>query len=316
MKRSRDSSKRGFVELPEAAVAALRACALLDGGVPAARVWRVLGKEQAAPKRLAYISAQIEAGVSEESALALGGGSQWQVLAAAWGLAQQSGAPVTNALRRIADGLGELERLRQRRQVLIAGPRATIRLVAVLPIVALLCGTVLGFDPIGVLFSPVGAAIALIGGGLLLIGVRWAASLASQLTAAEWVAGLECELCWIALSGGAAPQIAIRRVADQIDQTAAAGRDAPWLTLSALCEAGPTQQAVRLAATHGTPAGPMLLAAASAERARVLNELEQEAERLAVRLLVPIALCVLPSFIALGVLPVLLAVLGSLGPLR
>ena len=154
MKRSRDSSKKDFVELPEAAVAAMRACALLDGGIPATRVWMVLGKEAGAPKRLASVSAQIEAGMSEESALALGGGSQWQVLAAAWGLAQQSGAPVSNALRRIADGLRDLERLRQRRQVLLAGPRATIRLVAALPLVALLCGVVLGFDPMGVLLTP------------------------------------------------------------------------------------------------------------------------------------------------------------------
>jgi len=48
----------------------------------------------------------------------------------------------------------------------------------------------------------------------------------------------------------------------------------------------------------------------------VLSELEQEAERLAVRILLPIAVCVLPSFIALGVMPVLLAVLGTLGPLN
>lgn len=344
MKRTRASPWRRAAELPEAAVAALRASALLDGGVPAARVWRVLGHEQGASKRLAHISAQLDVGVSEELAFLAGGGSQWQVLAAAWGLAQLSGAPVSFALRRIAAGLSELDRLRQRRQVLLAGPRATIRLVAVLPVVALLCGMVLGFDPVGVLLTPLGALIALLGATLLLSGVSWATALAKQLAAAEWVAGLECELCWIALSGGAAPQIAIRRVADQIDRIAALQRETTqgaagkirhgfggesllhrvrprraeaqaWLKLAALCENAPTRQAVRLAATHGTPAGPMLLAAAAAERARVLNELEQAAERLAVRILLPIAVCVLPSFIALGVLPVLLAVLGSLEPL-
>lgn len=346
MKTARASPLRAASELPEAAVAALRACALLDGGVPAARVWRVLGKEQGASKRLAHISAQLEAGVSEELAFVAGGGAQWQVLAAAWGLAQQSGAPVSYALHRIAEGLRELDRLQQRRQVLLAGPRATIRLVAVLPVVALLTGVVLGFDPIGVLLTPFGALIALAGAVLLVSGVCWATALATQLAAAEWVAGLECELSWIALSGGAAPQIAIRRVADQIDRIAALYREvkragvsgiqvrsggwntlsrvlarkseaeeAAWLKLAALCEDAPTRQAVRLAAAHGTPAGPMLLAAATTERARVLNELEQAAERLAVRILLPIAMCVLPSFIMLGVLPVLLAVLGSLGPL-
>ena len=59
----------------------------------------------------------------------------------------------------------------------------------------------------------------------------------------------------------------------------------------------------------------MLLVEAAAARARTLAELERQAERLAVSVLLPIGVCVLPSFIVLGVLPVLLAVMGSLGPI-
>lgn len=293
-----------------AAVSALRAAALLRGGVPAAKVWRVLGEEPGAPPQLVMIAERVAEGQQNSAALACSGEPEWRVLAAAWALAQQSGAPSALMLERIADALISLERLRERRSVLLAGPRATIRLVGALPLVALLMGAALGFDPLSVLLSPAGAVLAAIGGLLLLLGVRWASMLTNRLAAAEWVSGIECELCWIALSGGASQTMALRRVVDAVDRF---GVD--WVKLSAMRSDGSVREVLRVATLHGTPAGPMLLAEANAARVRTLTELEREAERLAVRVLFPIGVCVLPSFIVLGVLPVLFAVMGSLGPL-
>lgn len=291
-------------------MSALRAAALLRGGVPAAKVWRVLGEEPGAPPQLVLIAERVAEGHENALALACCVGPEWRVLAAAWSLAQQSGAPVALMLERIADALISLDRLRERRSVLLAGPRATIRLVGALPIVALLMGALLGFDPLGVLLSAAGAVLAAVGGLLLLLGVRWANFLTARLAAAEWVAGVECELCWVALSGGASQQVALRRVADEVDRF---GVD--WVRLSVLRSDGSVAEVLQLATAHGTPAGPMLLSEASAARMRALSELERQAERLAVRVLLPIGVCILPSFIVLGVLPVLLAVMGSLGPL-
>lgn len=293
-----------------AVMAALRAASLLKGGVPSAKVWRVLGEEPGAPKALADIAAHIATGRPSEVALAAGDGPEWRVLAAAWSLAQHSGAPVARMLERIAEALGSLERIGNRRLVLLAGPRATIRLVCGLPLVALMFGAILGFDPVAVLLSPAGAVLGVLGGALLLAGVRWAKLLTDRLAAADWVSGLECELCWIALAGGASQQTALRGVADRADAFAV-----EWVRLGALKRAGAVQQVFRAATAHGTPAGPMLLAEAAAERARTLAELEQQAERLAIKVLLPIGVCVLPAFIVLGVLPVLLSVMGSLGPL-
>lgn len=292
-----------------AAASALRAAALLSGGVPSARVWRVLGEEPGAPPELAAIAAAIAAGQSSEQALARVGGQEWRVLAVAWSLAQRSGAPISQMLKRIADALTALERVGDRRSVLLAGPRATIRLVAVLPLVALLFGVILGFDPFAVLLSPAGVVLGVLGAALLLAGVRWAKLLTDRLAAQEWVSGLECELCWIALSGGASQRAALRNVADAIDAFAL-----DWVRFSTLRRDGPVHGVLRAAEAHGTPAGPMLLTEAAAARARALAELERQAERLAVQVLLPIGVCVLPSFIVLGVLPVLLSVMGSLGP--
>lgn len=292
------------------AAAALRATALLRGGVPAAKVWRVLGEEPGAPPQIKLVAERISSGEEVPVALALSGGPEWRVVAAAWALAQRSGAPIALILERIAHALVALGGLGERRSVLLAGPRATIRLVGALPLIALLMGAALGFDPLGILLSSAGLVLAVVGGVLLLLGVRWAQMLTNRLASAEWVSGLEYELSWIALSGGASHAIALRRVVDVVDQF---GVD--WVKLSGMRSDGGVAEVLQLASEHGTPAGPMLLAEANAARVRTLAELEREAERLAVRVLLPIGVCVLPSFIVLGVLPVLFAVMGSLSPL-
>lgn len=102
----------------------------------------------------------------------------------------------------------------------------------------------------------------------------------------------------------------MRRVVDSADRAGAT-----WVRLSAMTKQGIVHSVVDAAASLGTAAGPMLLAEAEAARGRTLAELERQAERLAVRVLLPLGVCILPAFIVLGVLPVLLAVMGSLGPL-
>ncbi len=307
-RRSKTSRRDASRSVP--AIAALRAAALLHGGVPTANVWRVLGEEPGAPPELVAIARRIAEGHSSAAALAAGSGPEWRVLASAWSLAERSGSPVAWILERIASSLGSLEKLAGRRSVLLAGPRATIRLVGALPVVALVMGALLGFDPLSVVLSPAGALLGVVGGALLVIGMYWAKRLTDRLAATAWVSGIECELSWIALSGGASQREATRRVVDAVD-----GFGVEWVRLSSMRSDGVVHTVLRAAAAHGTPAGPMLLAEASAARARTLAELERQAERLSVRVLLPIGVCVLPSFIVLGVLPVLFAVLGSLGPI-
>jgi tight adherence protein B len=85
------------------------------------------------------------------------------------------------------------------------------------------------------------------------------------------------------------------------------------VSLSALRGDGPVRECLRTADSLGAPVGPLLLGAAETARARTQAELEREAERLAVRVLVPLGVCVLPAFVLLGVVPVLIAVLGGTG---
>lgn len=290
-----------------AARSALRAAALLRGGIAASRVWRLIGAEPDAGPQLAGVSAAIEHGSTTAQALSSAATPEWRVLAAAWHIAEVSGAPLASTLDRLAAALTELERIAERRSVLLAGPRATIRLVVVLPLCSVLLGTALGFDPLVVLLSPGGMALAVSGVALLLLGARWASRLAERMAKTEWVAGLECELCWIALSAGATPNEALRRVADAVSDNRA-----EWVRLSTLTRDGAVHSVLRTSTAFGTPAGPLLLSEATAARSRAIASLEREAERLGVRVLVPLGVCVLPAFVLLGVVPMLIAVVTPL----
>jgi tight adherence protein B len=296
-------------EAPQLTVsaAALRAAALLRGGVPSFKVWRLIGDDPDAPPDLIAVAQRLDEGGDVPQALCERDTPGWRVLAAAWSLSEVSGAPLAPVLERLAAALVSLDRLAERRAVLLAGPRSTIRLVASLPLASLLLGLLLGFDPIGVLMTPLGAVLAVMGLALLCLGVRWANLLTARLADAAWVSGLECELCWVALSGGATPTEALRRVADSAEAFGA-----HWVQLSELRRDGAPYRVLTASMQVGTPVGPMLLAESDAARARAMTRLESEAEKLGVRVLLPIATCVLPSFVLLGVLPLLIAVLGSL----
>lgn len=262
------------------------------GGVPPPEVGRVL-------RGLAE-------GLPAAEALAEGGSPAWRLLAVAWRLAETSGAPLAPALERIGAALRELERLEQRRAVLLAGPRATIRLVTALPPLALLLGAALGFDPLPVLLSPVGLMLITAGGALLAAGAAWGRRLQRSVGERDCVAGTELELLWITLGGGAPFVEARRRVIDGVDEFGA-----EWVPFARFTADGLLANTVAAARGTGSPLAPMLIEEAAAARRGAHAELESEAERLGVRVLLPLGLCVLPSFIVLGVVPVVISMLGG-----
>ncbi|QIM17981.1 hypothetical protein G7066_03540 [Leucobacter coleopterorum] len=131
---------------------------------------------------------------------------EWRLLAAAWQLAEETGAPLADALERISMALLSLRRLQERRDILIAGPKATTRMVVTLPPLVLAMGWLLGFDPSPVLLSWAGATMVSVGLLLLGAGVFWAQRLTQRVQTQDRVAGVELELVWIALRGGGSPR--------------------------------------------------------------------------------------------------------------
>ena len=295
---------------PEAAAAlaatmARRCAALLRGGTAPQHALHSAATE-AAGETGQLIAEALGNGTRAPQALAEAGGPEWRVLGAAWALAEASGAPFAPALDRIADALDSIAESARKRSVLLAGPALTGRLVTWLPLAAMGVGFLLGFDPLAVFFTPVGAMLLTVGLLLQGAGMRWTRALVMRVERGDRIAGLECELAWIALSGGAPPGSAAGRVADAISECRA-----EWVEFDALRTGGVLDRTLRAAASAGVPAGTMLLGEARAVRSRVHAEIEREAERLGVRILVPLACCVLPAFITLGVVPVIITLLGD-----
>lgn len=283
-----------------------RIASLLAGGVPAHRAFGALASEEGADPEVVRIAGEIAAGQGIATALSAGPGPEWRVFGAAWSLAEGSGAPLAVSLERIAASLARLSEVAQRRAVLLSGPVATIRTVIALPPLALAMGWLLGFDPFRVLFGEWGWVLLLIGFTLLLAGNAWGRALIRGAVGPRSVSGLEFDLAEIALGGGASAAVIRRRIADAVDSAGA-----EWIRFDALADCAPLSRLLASARATGAPMGDLLAAESRQRVAASLSEMERSCEKLGVRILVPICVCVLPSFVVIGVAPVVVSMLAG-----
>ncbi|MBU7597262.1 type II secretion system F family protein [Streptomyces sp. P38-E01] len=103
------------------------------------------------------------------------GGAGLGGVAACWQVAAEGGSGLAVGLDRVAHAL-RLERdQREDLRAQLAGPRATVSILAGLPLLGVLLGTAMGADPLGVLLhTPVGWALLAATLGLELLGALWA----------------------------------------------------------------------------------------------------------------------------------------------
>lgn len=102
------------------------------------------------------------------------GGAVAGHLAVAWAVAERSGCGLAGPVSRLH--AAELARERLRREVVaqLAGPRATARLLAALPVIGLAMGIGLGADPTSFLTgTPPGRVCLASGLSLVVLGVGW-----------------------------------------------------------------------------------------------------------------------------------------------
>jgi tight adherence protein B len=224
----------------------------------------------------------------------------WAALAAAWWVAVESGAPLGPTLQRFAASLRELAESLREVEVALAGPRATSRIVLALPAVGLLFGVLLGFDaPRILLTTPPGWVCLAVGGALVACGIRWNGALLRRARVTDAAPGLGLELLAIAVSGGSSLDGA-RRIVD-----------------AALAEAGlpdvgsEADDVLAFARAAGVPAAALLLAEAEELRRRARSDDRRRAAELGTQLLLPLGVCILPAFVALGVAPIVIAILSS-----
>lgn len=294
-----------------------RLSVLLSAGVSPSTVWGYLDDERRGDptargaERLHHIDSA--AGRGEDVVAAIletvsphRDDDAWRGVAAAWAVSAEAGAPVAPALRSFAGVLRGIERSRREVEVALAGPLVSSRIVLALPVVAVLLGVVLGFDVFGVLFgTTAGLACLAVGTCLAVLAVVWVRVLTARARRAESTPGLRQELVAIAMAGGASGARSIDLVERMLRRVG--------LTSQSESESASIERVLALSRRAGVPAGDLLRSEAEAERLRAATDGATRAARLGSLLLIPLGVCVLPSFLVLGVVPMVLSLLSSTG---
>lgn len=273
---------------------------MLDAGLTPHAAWRAAADHGVHPVASAVL-AGLEGHRSYGEVLARAAMSDdVRGIAAVWTVAEVSGAPLGHALRAVAETLRDAAESERDAEVSLSGPRATARLVSWLPAAGVVMAAVVGADIVGTATSPPGAAT--LGGGalLMLAGRWWMRALVARATARRPLPALSEELVAIALAGGTSAEAGIRLAREA---TEAAG-------LRTFEEIG-ARSTMRLASSAGVPAVELLTASARQQRRSARAEARSASAALGVRLMVPLGVCVLPSFLLLAVAPLLLSLLSS-----
>ena len=100
---------------------------------------------------------------------------------ACWSVAATQGAGLADALERLVTQERRAEEVRRQLEAHLAAPRATARMLAMLPALGLGLGLLIGGDPIGwLLGTPFGWACLLTGIALIVVGLAWAGRIAGR----------------------------------------------------------------------------------------------------------------------------------------
>lgn len=231
----------------------------------------------------------------------------WLALAAAWAVAHEAGAPLASTLRELAVTFRDQAQLERDLEVALSGPRATARMVGLMPAIGVLFGALMGFDTVNtLLFTVPGVACLVVGGALMFAGARWSNALVARAAAGRGSTGLLAQLTAIAMAGGASSERARTLAESALERYAASEAQGAHSADAAVIDG-----VLALSRRAGVPAAELLRSEAQQARLAARSDRQQRAAALAVTLMMPLGLCVLPAFMLLGVVPLLISVLAS-----
>ncbi len=215
-----------------------------------------------------------------------------------WSVALESGGPLVPAINRFAEVLGKLDAQQTQLQLTFASPKATSKLIFGLPIVGLVLAQLLGLAPISAMVTSLPGFLALcLGLILMLVATISSRRMLRRACPAFSDPGLFLDCVVIGLQAGlpvsTAAENSIARVGEAHDSQA----------LKKL------EQALILSDSTGAELTGILSAAADGLREEFFHEQSKRVAKLAVNLMIPLGLAVLPAFALLTVVPIAIGLL-------
>ena len=305
-----------------------RLATVLSTGAGMRQAWDAVARSLPAGE-LADLARAVAAGADPRRVCPPGlrGGAVVGSLGAALTVCERTGAPTVGVLHSLAEALRDLHDAALARRSAFAGPRSTARILLVLPLAGLGLGILLGGDPLRLLATtPMGNLMALLGGVLTAVGWWWMRRLIQQAdppAAADVDPSVVLELVAGALESGLPLARAVTAVAaaleegpigshlERLGSALAAGVPAAVAAGELPEQLAPLGESTVLAETSGADLARVLRSAAKDMRRGTARSAEERAEHLAVRLVLPTGVALLPAFIALGIVPTVMSLLGG-----
>ena len=223
---------------------------------------------------------------------------------AIWKLAIGSGGAVSGSI----ESLGEIFRAASRQQrnteLAFAGPKATAKLVAWLPIAGLLLAQLFGLEPVrAILTNPLAFGAVAFGAVLLLVGHLWSRAIIRKAAPNEEDPGLFFDAVRFGMEAGMPLTPSIEQATEVFQQelNLLPSKD----VVSRLARIGEWNR------SSGASISNLLAGEATARREALWFAESQTLSKLSVKLMLPLGLVTLPAFVLSSIVPVAISLLSS-----
>lgn len=242
-------------------------------------------------------------GVDAVSAATLNAGYWWKVVGVCVVIARRTGAPLGPSLTSLAGALEDAQSTHRDIQSALVGPRQTIRLVSLLPLLALIGGALGGVEHTLMVWTTApGWGILGVAGVLIAGALWWLRLLREAAVPVDEDASVELDIFAEATKAGLLPERAWHSVAEEFEKA--------QLTLRHSEE---VDHLVALSRRAGVPVSGLAKARSASLREQSRHEAQARVDTMEVRLALPLGLLVLPAFVLVSVAPVLLGVVRAGG---
>lgn len=217
-----------------------------------------------------------------------------------WSVALESGGPLVLAITRFTEVLAKLDAHQDQLQLTFAAPKATSRLIFGLPFVGLAMAQLLGLAPISAMTNSLPGFLALCLGLILMLAAGISSRrMLRRASPAFSDPGIFLDCVVIGLQAGLPVSAAAENAKVRV------GEDPDSEAFQQL------EQALVLSDSTGAELTSILSAAADGLRDELFHEQSNRLAKLAVHLMIPLGLAVLPAFVLLTVVPIAIGLVGK-----